>query len=129
MPRSSDLAITKENQLKKQELPRTKAKCSTSRRGRNAVGTAKPQAVRSSTECEFIEDPSAHEGLLMPLRRLVGMIGWSREEITQAAARGEFPAPVRIGRKKRWDWLEIERWFKADCPSRKEWETTKGGKT
>ena len=36
--------------------------------------------------------------------------------------REKLPRPIRLGRLKRWDSLEIESWITAGCPPRREWE-------
>lgn len=34
---------------------------------------------------------------------------------------GEVPAPVLIGKRKRWVRAELEAWIAAKCPRRKDW--------
>ena len=36
---------------------------------------------------------------------------------------GSLPAPVRIGRTRRWSLREIIDWIEARCPIRNEWES------
>ncbi len=52
------------------------------------------------------------------------MIGAGRASVYGLHARGEMPAPIRVGRGLRWAKAEIEAWLLHGAPPRAAWERT-----
>jgi predicted DNA-binding transcriptional regulator AlpA len=50
------------------------------------------------------------------------IIGSSRRHVANLEKHALMPAPIYLGRLKRWDASVIERWIAAGCPSRDEFE-------
>ena len=61
--------------------------------------------------------------LLVTGREAAAMAGVSLDTWQRLTARGECPAPVRLGpRCTRWRRKELLAWIKAGCPDRQTWE-------
>ncbi|WP_417851694.1 helix-turn-helix transcriptional regulator [Thalassoglobus sp.] len=56
--------------------------------------------------------------------QLAKALGCSSRHIANMDAGGLLPAPIRLGRLKRWPISQIDNWMKAGSPSRKEWEAS-----
>lgn len=46
----------------------------------------------------------------------------SPRQVDSLDAQRKLPRPLRLGRLRRWDPAEIDRWIEAGCPSRDDWE-------
>lgn len=69
--------------------------------------------------------PSSAEPLAVDAKTLARMLCCSVRHIERQDAAGKLPAPVRIGRSKRWRAAEIDAWLQAGCPDRHAWEAVK----
>ena len=67
--------------------------------------------------------------LLITTRELAVRLGVSVRHVQRLDSSGQLPAPVRIGRAKRWRLEEISDWIEAGAPSRREWRARKGVRT
>ncbi|QDT32317.1 helix-turn-helix transcriptional regulator [Thalassoglobus polymorphus] len=56
--------------------------------------------------------------------QLARALGCSSRHIANMDADGLLPAPIRLGRLKRWPISQIDNWMNAGSPSRKEWEAS-----
>lgn len=54
---------------------------------------------------------------------LARMLNCSVRHIERLDASCRMPAPIRLGRAKRWRLDEIRAWLAAGCPDRRTWET------
>lgn len=70
------------------------------------------------------DSPTAASGvdvglpLLLSADEVAALLGVSRSVFYRWDARGDVPAPVRIGRMKRWTRLDVLRWVERRCPPR-----------
>ncbi len=69
-------------------------------------------------------DPSQRggESLLLSAREVARLLRVSERHLYTLQARGELPAPVRLGRCVRWRAMEVRAWVEAGSPSRVMWE-------
>ncbi len=63
--------------------------------------------------------------LAISARELAEMLGISLRQAWRLNAAGKLPMPIRLGGSVRWNRQEIMDWFRAGCPGRKVWETTR----
>ena len=54
------------------------------------------------------------------------LLGISRSMVLKLNASGQLPLPVRLGRCARWRRRELTEWVDAGCPSRAQWQQTRG---
>jgi predicted DNA-binding transcriptional regulator AlpA len=78
-----------------------------------------PRAVASTSSGvgfhEFDEN-------LISANQLAGKLGVSIRTIWRMDSSGKSPNAIRIGGSVRWNLNEINRWIKARCPDRLQWE-------
>ncbi len=69
-------------------------------------------------------DPSQRggESLLLSAREVARLLRVSERHLYTLQARGELPAPVRLGRCVRWPTRELQEWIEAGSPRRADWE-------
>lgn len=60
--------------------------------------------------------------LLLRAAEAAHFLGLSRSELYRLDASGRLPAPVRLGKVKRWSRPELEKWVERGCPPRHDWE-------
>lgn len=58
---------------------------------------------------------------LIDIQTFADLVRTSTRHIERLDATEQIPAPVRLGRSKRWRLLEIKAWLEAGCPHRDEW--------
>ena len=63
--------------------------------------------------------------LLLTVRDLIKLTGFSRTWIFSAKDRGAMPEPIRVGKILRWRRADIEFWIDCGCPSRSAFEAAK----
>ena len=51
------------------------------------------------------------EPRLLPIRDAAAYLGMSPRTLGRLAEKGEVPQPVRLGRNRRWDRRELDRWL------------------
>ncbi|MAT38731.1 MAG: hypothetical protein CL946_03925 [Ectothiorhodospiraceae bacterium] len=56
---------------------------------------------------------------------LAKMLGVSERHIANMDVQELLPAPVRLGRLKRWTVANVEAWLAAGCPDRKTFDSAK----
>ena len=67
-------------------------------------------------------DAAGPSPLLVDARCLAAMLAVSLRKLRAMDARGQIPAPVRVGnRAVRWRYAEVLAWLAADCPTREVW--------
>ena len=59
---------------------------------------------------------------LLPAEAVGELLSISTRQVWRLAASRKLPAPVLIGRRRRWRQAELMRWLDAGAPSRNEWE-------
>lgn len=64
---------------------------------------------------------------LLSIADLATLLGVSSRHVERMDVSGRMPAPVRLGRSKRWRRTEIESWIVAGCPDRAAWRAAKKG--
>jgi predicted DNA-binding transcriptional regulator AlpA len=57
--------------------------------------------------------------LLLDIHTLAALLTRSVASLERDQAAGRLPAPVRIGRSKKWRRSDIEAWVAAGCPARR----------
>mgnify|MGYP004713810039 CR=1 FL=1 len=65
-----------------------------------------------------LERPGIHFGQnreeeLLPIARVVSMIGISRSNLYDRISAGEFPKPIPVGRRSLWVLSEVQGWIRA----------------
>lgn len=68
------------------------------------------KAVSSDAAAATVSGPPVRA---LSLKQVVVQTSLSRAHVYALIARGEFPAPGKIGRKSIWDAREIEHWLEA----------------
>ncbi len=63
--------------------------------------------------------------LVVSAKDLAALLGASERHIRRMDAAGQLPAPLSLGRLRRWSLQEIRDWLAAGCPSRHDWIATK----
>lgn len=64
----------------------------------------------------------AEPAILIDTAALAALLGTTDRNLRRLMAAGRLPAPVLVGRRKRWRRKEVEAWVDADCPARARWE-------
>lgn len=59
------------------------------------------------------------------VRTVAKLLECSPRHVERLDAAGKIPAPVRLGRAKRWNLDELRRWVAAGCPDRQTWTAQK----
>ena len=71
-------------------------------------------------------DVAGPSPLLVDARCLAAMLAVSLRKLRAMDARGQIPAPVRVGnRAVRWRYAEVLAWLAAGCPPRQAWEAAR----
>jgi predicted DNA-binding transcriptional regulator AlpA len=60
-------------------------------------------------------------GLLIDPQTLADLLSISRSTLYQLQAEQAIPAPIQLGRLKKWRLAEILEWIEADCPPQSVW--------
>lgn len=68
---------------------------------------------------------ATQEPLVISAKEAAQVLGCSVRHIERMDAAGRMPAPVRLGRLKRWHLDGLREWLKAGAPSRAIWEARK----
>lgn len=63
---------------------------------------------------------------LLKVNEVAERLGVSSRQIWKLAASERLPAPVRLARSVRWRESDIARFIELGCPSREQWQQTKG---
>ncbi len=69
-------------------------------------------------------DPTSNP-LVVSAKDLAALLGASERHIRRMDAGGQLPAPLSLGRLRRWSLQEIRDWLAAGCPCRHDWMATK----
>jgi len=72
-------------------------------------------------------DTPPQQLMAVDAKTLAEMLCCSVRHVERQDVSGKLPAPIRIGRAKRWRITEIDAWLEAGCPDRREWNAMKGG--
>jgi excisionase family DNA binding protein len=62
------------------------------------------------------------EPVLIDIRGVARLLGCSARHFEDLVAEGKAPAPIRLGRLRKWRPEQILRWIEAGCPARTEGE-------
>src|SRR5262245_35376515 len=60
--------------------------------------------------------------VLLPKKASCAIAGLSDRTWSRLEAAGKVPAPIRVGKAKRWRAQELKDWIEAGCPDRASWE-------
>jgi excisionase family DNA binding protein len=64
-------------------------------------------------------DGTKSEGMgglaLLDVVAVAALLSSSRRTVERLVTRGEMPAPVRLGRLRRWNRVEVEEWIRDGC--------------
>lgn len=72
-------------------------------------------------------EQSSKQVLLLSAAELAILLSCSVRHIRRLDEAGLLPKPVRLGKSVRWIATELHAWLAAGAPSRKAWESMKGG--
>ncbi len=64
---------------------------------------------------------------LLDVRAVANRLSVSARAVWKWAASGRLPSPLRVSRSVRWRESDIDRWIRAGCPARAEFETVAEG--
>jgi hypothetical protein len=81
--------------------------------------------TRDVSAAESVADVPTRDGappLLIDVHLLGRLLDRSSRQLSRDDAAGRLPAPVIIGRSKKYRYAEILEWVEAGCPGRKAWE-------
>ena len=56
-------------------------------------------------------------------RGVAKLLGASERHIRTLDAEGKLPAPIQLGRLKKWNRDELRAWMESGCPDRETWQT------
>jgi predicted DNA-binding transcriptional regulator AlpA len=59
---------------------------------------------------------------LLDLHALAKKLSCSARHVEDLGREGKLPAPIRLGRLKRWDVATIDAWIAAGCPAPADWK-------
>ena len=60
--------------------------------------------------------------LLVDAREAGSLVGIDERTWRRLDARGQVPAPIKVGKSARWPLRELAKWIQAGCPNRETWE-------
>lgn len=66
------------------------------------------------------------EVVLVDISVISDLMSVSTRHVERLAASGRMPAPVRLGRARRWHLKEIRDWLSAGAPDRRTWIALRG---
>lgn len=82
-------------------------------------GTEAVNTVKAPPKCDEVSDlPADERRLLLRDTDLAKLLGCSVRHVATLDTRGLIPAPVHLGRCKRWSRPIIEQWAAVGCPPR-----------
>ncbi len=67
------------------------------------------------------QEPPADAGLMIGQAEVAKLMNVSSRTVYKRHRTGNMPAPVYIGRIKRWGYEEIKAWVDEGCPPQTEW--------